>query len=94
MPIIPSENRTQLSDKPGDDKILDEIRVKNDANHAALVKPVYDADKKTKQIQAQGCIQAAVQAQSLLTFATNEQEWYDAVQRTADKMIKYIQERS
>lgn len=51
-------------------------------------------DKKRKEIQAQGTIQAAVQAPALQMFATNFDEWWITVEKTAKAQLKFIQENS
>jgi hypothetical protein len=52
------------------------------------------SDNRSRQIQAQGTIQAAMQSQALLTFCTNEEEWWAKVEWAAKKAIKFIQENS
>lgn len=60
------------------------------------VDPSYQVaqDKKSKQIQAQGTIQAAVQAPCLQMFSANYEEWINLVVQTAERQLKFIQEHS
>jgi hypothetical protein len=47
-------------------------------------------DNKTRLIQRQGCIQHSVISQSVFSNSTNYEEWWALVEKTADKMIEFI----
>lgn len=51
-------------------------------------------DAKSRQIKVSGVIQAAVQAPVLQMFVTNHDEWWHLVEKTADKMLEYIERKS
>lgn len=73
--------------KPGDDKVLEVIKKES--------KKEVDWDKKTAQIQAQGCVQAAVQSPGLQMLLTSTyEEYWKNVERLAKDMMKFIQENS
>ena len=82
----PTNGTLPIVEKAGDDKILEGIKLNK------LGTPYGSMDGKTpgQEIQRSGIIQAAVQASALLTFCTNEEEWYAAVERTADKMLAWV----
>jgi dihydroxyacetone kinase-like predicted kinase len=48
------------------------------------------SDERTRLIQRQGSIQHAVISQSVFSNSTNYDEWWNLVQKTADKMVEYI----
>jgi hypothetical protein len=75
-----------IKELPGDDKIL------VDKPH---IKKEVDWDKKTAQIQAQGCIQAAVQSPGLqLLLITDYKGYWENVERLAKDMLQFVQENS
>ena len=51
-------------------------------------------DAKSRQIKVSGVIQAVVQAPVLQMFVTNHDEWWHLVEKTADKMLEYIERKS
>lgn len=85
--VAQTEPSTCTTVKPGDDKILEVIKRES--------KKEVDWDKKTAQIQAQGCIQAAVQSPGLqmLLTSTYEEYWKNA-ERLALDMMKFIKANS
>lgn len=81
------EPSTCTTVKPGDDKVLEVIKKEN--------KKEVDWDKKTAQIQAQGCIQASVQSPGLQMLLTSTyEEYWKNVERLAKDMMKFIHENS
>jgi len=67
------------------------IAIPQTANLTATVNNTDNRDLKTKQIQAQGIIQAAVQAPVLQMFVTNYEEWWYLVEKTAENMLKFVE---
>jgi hypothetical protein len=51
-------------------------------------------DTKTKQIQAQGIIQAALQSPVLQLFATDFNNYMELVEKAAVRSLKFVQENS
>ena len=51
-------------------------------------------DIKTKQIQAQGVIQAAVQAPVLQMWCTDYEQWWAKVEETAKRELEFIWKNS
>lgn len=63
-------------------------------NKIASPEVLDNRDATTKRIQAQGCIQAAVQAPVLQMFCTDFDTWMGYVEMTSKMMLKWVRENS
>ena len=76
------------------------VSIKNEPTHSndswANAQDVIEdqRDTKTKQIQAQGVIQAAVQAPVLQMWCTDYEQWWAKVEETAKRELEFIWKNS
>jgi hypothetical protein len=88
-------NGVQVQEKAGDNKILD-VRKSNDSFNkiTEVIKKEVDWDKKQRQIQWQGILQAVIASPASPMFSTSKEEWVKFVKESTLEFVTFLQDNS